>query len=609
MITVQIHTNVTYLTYMIPDCERIRLRSAMGSTVDLIDLIRYLVTSWINARRGEKKEGEVPGQDRPEREKRATTLAQTRQPSIGRHHRVRSTATLQPPCELPRDTTHVKARRRSRTETMPVPSDSILEKELRLQFRQLIKDGEEVTINKVRQAVEEKLDLPEGFFKDDPDWKGRSKAIIHKAFSEEGSGGEGDNEPEPEPEPAAKPAKKNGIKRQSSEEPEQKPKRVKKEAAPKKPTKKAAPKAKAKPKKKASSDSDLSDLDDSEEEKPKRRGRPPKKKQESESELSDLGSSEEDTKPKKAAARGKLQKKKAVISDEEDGGSDEADSSAERERKRKRSTPAAQAGSKRAKIDSENEGEASKAEEDLAEASDTETKAQSKTKAADSDDEDKPKKGAGEDESKPGGDDDSSELSSVIDEPPPKKKAKKEDSKAAVGDDDDSDLSSVLDEPPPKKRKPREPKGSSKPRATKAAPKELTGDEAEIKKLQGQLVKCGVRKIWGIELKEYGDDTKGKIRHLRKMLSDLGVTGRFSEAKAKEIKERRELMADLEAVNEMNHMWGAEGRGGRASRSRAKATVKEPSSEDESGAEEAKPRVSKRMADLAFLGSDDEESD
>ncbi|KAG4217075.1 hypothetical protein PC116_g34444, partial [Phytophthora cactorum] len=169
-----------------------------------------------------------------------------------------------------------------------------------------------------------------------------------------------------------------------------------------------------------------------------------------------------------------------------------------------------------------------------------------------------------------------------------------------------------IDDPPPKKRKPRELKGAPKPKQAK----ELSVDETEIKKLQGQLVKCGIRKIWGIELKKYGDDSKAKIRHLKGMLRDVGIEGRFSEAKAKEIKEKRELMADLEAVTEMNRNWGT-GTGGRASRSKVtKKTLKEESEdedyvkdeEDEGDKEEVKgnPRVSKRMADLAFLGSDSE---
>lgn len=65
---------------------------------------------------------------------------------------------------------------------MPVPSDSALEKELRVEARSLLDSGIEVTVNKVRTRVEEKLDLPDQFFKETPEWKDRSKQIIHSAI-------------------------------------------------------------------------------------------------------------------------------------------------------------------------------------------------------------------------------------------------------------------------------------------------------------------------------------------------------------------------------------------------------------------------------------------
>ncbi|CRK43447.1 hypothetical protein BN1723_016185, partial [Verticillium longisporum] len=104
------------------------------------------------------------------------------------------------------------------------------------------------------------------------------------------------------------------------------------------------------------------------------------------------------------------------------------------------------------------------------------------------------------------------------------------------------------------------------------------------------------------------------------MLRDAGMDGRFSEARAREIKERRELEADLEAVKEMDAAWGI---GGRASRSKAKVAVKDASDEG-SGASEgggndgseeddedfgvsSKARGrSGAQADLAFLDDDDE---
>lgn len=46
----------------------------------------------------------------------------------------------------------------------------------------MLAKGIEVTVNKVRARVEEKLDLAEAYFKEAPQWKERSKQIIHKAI-------------------------------------------------------------------------------------------------------------------------------------------------------------------------------------------------------------------------------------------------------------------------------------------------------------------------------------------------------------------------------------------------------------------------------------------
>ncbi|KAL0939727.1 transcriptional regulator [Colletotrichum truncatum] len=192
----------------------------------------------------------------------------------------------------------------------------------------------------------------------------------------------------------------------------------------------------------------------------------------------------------------------------------------------------------------------------------------------------------------------------------------------AALDDTSSELSDVIDEPPKPKRKKKETGKAPKASKQKKAPATSDNpDDAEIKKLQSQLVKCGVRKIWGFELKQYGDNSKAKIKHLKDMLNDIGMDGRFSEAKAREIKERRELEADLEAVQEMNANWGA---GGRASRSKARGqpaqVQKDDAAEEEKGDEEdddedeedavvSSRARGKARADLAFLGDDDEESD
>jgi hypothetical protein len=217
------------------------------------------------------------------------------------------------------------------------------------------------------------------------------------------------------------------------------------------------------------------------------------------------------------------------------------------------------------------------------------------------------------------------------DEKPPMKKVEGSDEevkdKDAVVDEED-EYSDVIDEAPKPKRKKAKSESVSKSSASAKASKPKSSgaddsEEGEIKKLQAQLVKCGVRKLWQNELKRYGSDSRAKIRHLKKMLTDVGMDGRFSEAKAREIKETRELLAEAEAAQEMNNLWGT-GSEGRASRSKAKAKSMKVDDSDDSEADEAKgPKKEeddeddedttfaarrRARADLAFLG-DDSDSD
>ena len=171
-------------------------------------------------------------------------------------------------------------------------------------------------------------------------------------------------------------------------------------------------------------------------------------------------------------------------------------------------------------------------------------------------------------------------------------------------EEDDSDLSSVLDDaPPPKKKGSRQKKSTSpstiksktKPTKTNKAKadkpdktsKELTPDEEEIKRLQSWLLKCGVRKLWHRELAPY-QTPKEKIKHLKEMLEDVGMTPRYSAEKARAIKEARELKAELEAAREFNEKWGHEeeegsgGEGPATKRLRPKGLVDFGDSDDES---------------------------
>lgn len=220
----------------------------------------------------------------------------------------------------------------------------------------------------------------------------------------------------------------------------------------------------------------------------------------------------------------------------------------------------------------------------------------------------------------------------------PKKSGDKVPPKSTEDTGSGSETSEVFDEPPKRKRKSKEPakEGRKSQPKVKAASEGSSSEDLLIKQLQGQLVKCGVRKIWGFELKKYGDDKSAKIRHLKNMLKEVGMVGRFSEARAREIKERRELEADLDAVKEGEKHWGlsrdrparrsrvktfrestsSEGDGGDDDNDSDKAKDQPARDDDEDGEsdeEESQPKARRRAsskwrADLAFLG-DDSESD
>lgn len=171
--------------------------------------------------------------------------------------------------------------------------------------------------------------------------------------------------------------------------------------------------------------------------------------------------------------------------------------------------------------------------------------------------------------------------------------------KEEVAGDSESEMSVVLDEEPEPKRQ-RQKKstgttsGTTSGKAMKKAPakaKDADADpnQAEIKRLQGWLIKCGIRKMWARELAPY-DTPKAKIKHLKDMLKEAGMEGRYSLEKAKQIKEERELREDLEMVQEGAKRWG-------------KATE----GEDSDG--QPRRRLNRGRKALAFLDSEGEETD
>lgn len=171
-----------------------------------------------------------------------------------------------------------------------------------------------------------------------------------------------------------------------------------------------------------------------------------------------------------------------------------------------------------------------------------------------------------------------------------------------AADNSDSELSVLIDNEPAPKKKRKSKDSSTKPKtsatksSTKAKPDAEDPDQAEIKRLQGWLVKCGIRKLWGKELKPY-ESPKAKAKHLRDMLAKAGMSGRYSIEKANQIKEARELAADIEAVQEGAERWGAEDEeGGRAEK------------DDDADARPAR-RLVRGAKNYDFLSSDGEETD
>ncbi|EXJ60043.1 hypothetical protein A1O7_04192 [Cladophialophora yegresii CBS 114405] len=177
-------------------------------------------------------------------------------------------------------------------------------------------------------------------------------------------------------------------------------------------------------------------------------------------------------------------------------------------------------------------------------------------------------------------------------------------SKPAITDASDSELSVLIDDmPPPKKRRQKDSSGSKPNKtttksSTKAKSEADDPDQVEIKRLQGWLVKCGIRKLWGKELKPY-ETPKAKIKHLKGMLADVGMTGRYSLEKANQIKEARELAADIEAVQEGAERWGA------AEDEEGNRGDKDADSKPQPGAR----RLVRGARNYDFLSSDGEETD
>lgn len=186
---------------------------------------------------------------------------------------------------------------------------------------------------------------------------------------------------------------------------------------------------------------------------------------------------------------------------------------------------------------------------------------------------------------------------SVQDQEPSPVAKSNEEKETAEGSE--SEMSVLIDEEPKPKAKAKSKKNPSQEKPKKKAggkPKESPDaadpDQAEIKRLQGWLIKCGIRKMWFRELAPY-DTPKAKIRHLKQMLKDAGMEGRYSLDKANRIREERELKADLEMVQEGAKRWGKGGE----------------SADEASEGARPRRRLARGFKKLDFLDQEDEESD
>ena len=183
------------------------------------------------------------------------------------------------------------------------------------------------------------------------------------------------------------------------------------------------------------------------------------------------------------------------------------------------------------------------------------------------------------------------------------------DTNGAEPEQSESEMSVLIDEPPKKGRSrgrlkeaesTKRGKEHNQPAAKNQKRKSHADETAdpnqeEIKRLQSWLVKCGIRKMWWKELQPF-ETARAKIAHLKDMLAEAGMVGRYSQEKAAHIREERELKADLEAVQEGARIWGKED--------------EEDACGGNDGSGRLKKQVAKGLQGLDFLNDDDgEETD
>lgn len=74
--------------------------------------------------------------------------------------------------------------------------------------------------------------------------------------------------------------------------------------------------------------------------------------------------------------------------------------------------------------------------------------------------------------------------------------------------------------------------------------------EAHLERLKSYVFKCGVRKVWKKELD--GLNVTQSVAKVTRILEELGMQGRPTLQRCKEIKERREYEKEMEVIDEAN---------------------------------------------------------
>ncbi|PIA18118.1 hypothetical protein COEREDRAFT_80051 [Coemansia reversa NRRL 1564] len=122
----------------------------------------------------------------------------------------------------------------------------------------------------------------------------------------------------------------------------------------------------------------------------------------------------------------------------------------------------------------------------------------------------------------------------------------------------EDEYSDVMDEEPgPQSRSKKRDTSDSLPAPHKRAKTTVSsengaakGSASTIANLKSYINKCGLRKTWSKELG--GMNGTQQVRHLKKMLLDLGMEGRPTLEKCKQIKAKRDLQAELDAMDQDN---------------------------------------------------------